>query len=79
MVKKLRCAPRIHADFYYGLVLMIVGVGLLLHTLNNRYDFDLLSGDVSTVSFPRVLLNLCAGFLLILMVKGHFGIGSAED
>jgi hypothetical protein len=79
MVKKSRYAPRIHPDFYYGFALMIVGVGLLLHTFNDRYDFDLLFGDVSTVFFPRVILILWVGLSLILMVKGYLGSGSAED
>lgn len=39
--KKLKYFPRIHPDFYYGLVLMIVGIGFLIHTLHNRYNLDL--------------------------------------
>lgn len=70
---------RIHPDFYYGLVLLIVGCGLLWHTFSDRYDFDLLFGDVSTVFFPRVILILWVGLSAILIVKGYRGSGSAED
>jgi len=75
----LKYSSRIHPDFYYGLVLMIVGGGLLIHTLHNRYDLDLLFGDVSTVFFPRVILILWVGLSVVLMIKGYLGSGSSED
>lgn len=70
---------RIHPDFYYGLVLLIIGGGLLFHTSNDRYDFELLFGDVSTVFFPRVILIMWMGLSGILIVSGLRGLGSAED
>lgn len=61
---------RIHPDFYYGLVLLIIGGGLLLHTGSDRYDFDLLFGDVSTVFFPRIILILWILLSAILIANG---------
>ena len=70
---------RLHPDFYYGLVLLVVGVGLLWHTAHDRYDFDLLFGDVSTVFFPRIILILWIGLATVLIVNGMRGLGSQED
>lgn len=70
---------RIHPDFFYGLVLLIIGGGLFLHTNSDRYDFELLFGDVSTVFFPRIILIMWMGLSGILIVNGLRGLGSAED
>lgn len=70
---------RIHPDFYYGLVLLIIGGALLWHTTSDRYDFDPLFDDVSTVYFPRIILILWAGLSGILIVNGLRGRGSADD
>ena len=70
---------RVHPDFYYGLVLLIVGGGLLVHTLHDRYDFDLLYGDVSTVFFPRIILIMWIGLSSVLMANGLRGRGASED
>ena len=70
---------QIHPDFYYGLVLLIVGAGLLLHTGSDRYDFDLLFGDVSTVFFPRIILILWIALSAILIVNGLRRRGSQQD
>ncbi|MBL6927938.1 MAG: tripartite tricarboxylate transporter TctB family protein [Rhodospirillales bacterium] len=70
---------RIHPDFYFGLVLLIIGTGLLLHTFNDRYDFDLLFGDVSTVFFPRIILVFWVGLSAILIFNGLRGRGATED
>ena len=70
---------RIHPDFHYGLVLLIIGCGLLLHTGSDRYDFDLLFGDVSTVFFPRIILILWILLSGILIVSGLRRRGSQQD
>ncbi len=70
---------RIHPDFYYGLVLLIIGGGLLVHTGSDRYDFDLLFGDVSTVFFPRIILILWIALSAILIVNGLRRRGSRQD
>ena len=72
-------SKRIHPDFYYGLVLLIIGGGLLLHTGSDRYDFDLLFGDVSTVFFPRIILILWIALSAILIVNGLRRRGSQQD
>ena len=70
---------RIHPDFYYGLVLLIIGGGLFLHTGSDRYDFDLLFGDVSTVFFPRIILVLWILLSAILIANGLRRRGSEQD
>jgi small-conductance mechanosensitive channel len=74
-----KTAARIHPDFYYGLVLMIIGGGLLWHTTSDRYVFDSLFDDVSTVFFPRIVLILWIGLSATLIVNGLRGRGSEED
>ena len=58
---------------------LIIGAALLWHTRSDRYDFDLLFGDVSTVFFPRIILILWIGLSAILIARGLRGRGSAED
>ena len=70
---------RIHPDFYYGLVLLLIGGGLLLHTGSDRYDFDLLFGDVSTVFFPRIILILWILLSAVLIANGLRRRGSRQD
>lgn len=74
-------APKapVHPDFYYGFALFAVGGWLFLHTFSDRYDFDLLFGDVSTVFFPRIVLILWMGLSAILIVNGLRGRGDGED
>ena len=68
-----------HPDFFYGLVLLAIGGGLFLHTFSDRYDFDLLFGDVSTIFFPRIVLILWMGLSAILIVNGARGRGDTAD
>ena len=70
---------QLHPDFYYGLTFLIIGAVLLWHTRSDRYDFDLLFGDVSTVFFPRIILILWIGLSSILIARGLLGRGSEED
>ena len=72
-------ATRIHPDFFFGLVLLIIGGALLWHTTNDRYDFDSLFDDVSTVYFPRMILILWVALSATLIVNGLRGRGSEED
>lgn len=79
MKNKETIGKQLHPDFYYGVALLIIGGGLLLHTFNQRYDFDLLFGDVSTVFFPRIVLILWMLLSCILIANGLRGRGNPED
>ena len=74
-----KTVTRIHPDFYYGLALLLSVGALLWHTASDRYDFDPLFDDVSTVYFPRMILILWVALSAILLVNGLRGRGSEED
>jgi hypothetical protein len=79
MCHKKTTGQQLHPDFYYGIVLLIIGGGLLFHTMSERYDFDLLFGDVSTVFFPRIILIMWVLLSGILIANGLRGRGNSED
>ena len=74
-----KSATRIHPDFYFGLVLLLIGGALLWHTTSDRYDYDPLFDDVSTVYFPRIILVLWVVLSAVLIARGLLGRGSEED
>lgn len=58
------------ADVLCGIVICTVAASMFVHTYSDRYDIDMLFGDVSTVFFPRILLGMIGALSLALAIKG---------
>ncbi len=61
-------------DTIYGIVSFAIALALFFHTFSERYEFNHLFGDVSTVLVPRVLLISWMALSLLLVVKDRMSL-----